>query len=224
MKYIPVVAFILVLVSCNQRDVKPADTGITDMPKPGPAGTVPDSAGKADEKDTVRLTAKDSLLLKVAEQVLVAIKAKDFSRLSSFVHPVRGVRFSPYAYIDTPRGRTLSAKQLAGQEEEQQKFTWGSFDGTGKPIRMNIGEYFDRFVYDKDFLHAEKRSVNEFLGGGNSLNNLKEIYPDAAFTEFYFPGFDPAYGGMDWRTLRLVFQTENGQPYLIAIIHDEWTT
>jgi hypothetical protein len=50
--------------------------------------------------------------------------------------------------------------------------TWGHFDGSGAPIKMTLNNYFKRFVYDVDFVKPEKRSVNKFLGGGNSLNNL----------------------------------------------------
>ncbi len=88
---------------------------------------------------------------------------------------------------------------------------------------MSIKNYFGKFVYDEDFLNAKQKSINEFLGSGNSLNNLREVFPGSDFTEFYFPGFDPKYEGMDWRTLRLVFKTENNRPWLIAIVHDEWT-
>jgi hypothetical protein len=223
MKYISVITFALILVSCNQRDVKPADTGVADTLKPVPAEKIPDSAGKVDETDAVHLTAKDSLLVKVAERVLDAIKARDFSRLSSFVHPGDGVRFSAYGYIDTNHSQVLSAKQVNLMGQQQRVVNWGRYDAGDRSIKMNINGYFSRFVYDADFLHAEKKNVNEFIGFGNSLNNLKEIYPDCDFTEFYFSGFDPKYEGMDWRTLRLVFRTEKGYPYLVAIIHDEWT-
>jgi hypothetical protein len=41
--------------------------------------------------------------------------------------------------------------------------------------------------------------------------------------EYYFPGFDPQYGGMDWRSLKLVFSQADGSWNLAGIIHDEWT-
>lgn len=222
-----VIILLAILFSCNQQDAGLPATSNADTTKstlPGSDSSLKVSPSKpAGQTDTVHLAAGDSLLLKTAENILVAIKDKDFIKLSSFVHPKSGIRFSPYAYVDTVTNRVLSVKQLAEKGSGQQQIAWGRFDGTNKPIRMSIGKYFDRFVYDKDFLHAEKRSVNKFLGSGNSLNNLKEVYPHASFAEFYFPGFDPKYGGMDWRTLRLVFQTEGKQPYLIAIVHDEWT-
>jgi hypothetical protein len=49
------------------------------------------------------------------------------------------------------------------------------------------------------------------------------VYRGDSYSEFYFPGFDPKYDGMDWRALRLVFKKENEKLYLVGIIHDQWT-
>jgi hypothetical protein len=67
---------------------------------------------------------------------------------------------------------------------------WGKFDATGDPIKMTLNNYMQRFVYDVDFAKPEKRSVNEFIGSGNSLNNLDSVYKDCDFTESHFSGFE----------------------------------
>lgn len=41
--------------------------------------------------------------------------------------------------------------------------------------------------------------------------------------EYYLPGENPDYGGLDWQSLRLVFQHKEGAWYLVGVIHDEWT-
>ncbi len=89
---------------------------------------------------------------------------------------------------------------------------------------MTFEEYFARFVYNADFLNAEKSSVNEMIGGGTTTNNLVEIYKGCAFTESYFSGFDKKFDGMDWCSLRLVFKKYEGKFYLVGVVHDEWTT
>ncbi|MBC7850338.1 MAG: hypothetical protein H7Y31_11410 [Chitinophagaceae bacterium] len=81
----------------------------------------------------------------------------------------------------------------------------------------------NRFVYDVDFLNAESRTFNHMVATGNTLQNLKSVYPESVFTESYFSGFEEKYDGMDWRSLKLVFQPENGKLYLVGIIHDQWT-
>jgi hypothetical protein len=59
---------------------------------------------------------------------------------------------------------------------------------------------------------------------GNSVDNAAQVYPDARIVEYHVPGRNPDYGGMDWRSLRLVFEEgEGGRWLLVAVIHDEWT-
>jgi hypothetical protein len=56
------------------------------------------------------------------------------------------------------------------------------------------------------------------------VSNASEYFPGSVVVEYYFPGFDSKYAGMDWQSLRLVFQQENGQWYLVALVHSQWTT
>ena len=44
------------------------------------------------------------------------------------------------------------------------------------------------------------------------------------FIDYHFSGFDQKLNGMDWVSLRLVFEKQNGQYFIVAIIHDQWTT
>ncbi|NLE25228.1 MAG: hypothetical protein GX625_07790, partial [Clostridiaceae bacterium] len=79
------------------------------------------------------------------------------------------------------------------------------------------------FIYDVDFASAEKIGYNEILGHGNTLENSAEVYKDSMVVEYHFPGLDPQYEGMDWRSLRIVFEKHNDTWYLVGIIHDQWT-
>jgi hypothetical protein len=71
--------------------------------------------------------------------------------------------------------------------------------------------------------YAEQIGYNTVLGHGNSLNNSFEIYKDSIIVEYYFSGLDPQYEGMDWRSLRLVFEEKDDIWYIVGIIHDQWT-
>jgi len=107
--------------------------------------------------------------------------------------------------------------------KSQNKIKWLPNEETGKSIRLTIKDYFKKYVYDVDFINADKRAVNKILGTQTTnLNNLTDIYPGCNFTEFHFSGFDPKSEGMDWRSLRLVFKNYKNKQYIVAIIHDEW--
>ena len=166
---------------------------------------------------------KDSLIFALTNQILTSIKVKDFKKFSEFIHPIFGVRFSPYAFIDTSANVKLSAVTLIEQINKQTKLVWGSFDGSGEIIQLTIEEYFNRFVYNADFINAEKKSINKMIGSGNTINNLESIYIGCDFTESYFSGFDKKFEGMDWCCLRLVFKKYNDKYYLVGMVHDQWT-
>ncbi len=157
-----------------------------------------------------------------AEIVIQHLADGDMAGLSDFVHPELGVRFSPYAYVREDHQRFMP-DQLMGLMDDPQIYQWGHYDGTGEPIELTFAAYYQEFVYPVDFANAEQVAYDRVIGQGNTINNPSAFYPDSRFVEYHFSSFDPAYGGMDWQSLRLVFIEEQGQWFLIGIIHDAWT-
>ncbi len=158
-----------------------------------------------------------------AETVLSCLAKSDPECLASYVHPGKGLRFSPSAYIDPESDQVFSAEQLIAAWRSDIRYLWGFEDGTGEPIRLTLHAYFVRFVYDADYAKAEQVAADRVIGRGNTVNNLAEIYPGTRFIEYHFSGFDPQYQGLDWKSLRLVFEQREGAWYLVAIVHDHWT-
>jgi hypothetical protein len=143
--------------------------------------------------------------------------------LAANVHPTKGVSFAPYGFVADQRV-TLLPDQLRETWRADSVLTWGNYDGSGEPITISIREYFDSFVYAADYAKAPVSAVDEQIGTGNSLTNLPKVFPGSRFVEYHFPGFDQKYQGMDWRSLRLVFEERmGGRWWLIAIVSDQWT-
>ncbi len=157
-----------------------------------------------------------------AGEAVNALRNRDMTKLSELIHPDKGVRFSAYSHA-TEKDMTFSASQIADIFNSQQKYFWGSYDGSGDPIELTFEEYFKKFVYDRDFAGAPQVGYNKILGTGNTLVNINEFYPGCNFVEYHFPGFDPQYSGMDWVSLRFVLENKSGTWYLVGILHDQWT-
>jgi len=175
------------------------------------------NGGVLDEK------AAEEAVWKTSAGVIEALKNKDMKTLSGYVHPDKGVRFSPYAYVEKEKDVVLTAKQIEKAMESSEVYLWGNYDGSGEPIELKFSDYYDRFVYDSDFESADYIGFNKTFKSGNTINNAREVYPEAIIVEYHIPYIDPKYEGMDWRSLRLVFEEKNGVWYLTGIIHDEWT-
>ena len=167
-------------------------------------------------------TPSQQQTLQDAIYIKQALAYQNYQALAPFIHPTRGVRFSMYAYIDPKTDKVFSRAQFDQYLKASNfNFTWGGVDGTCDPLFTPVPKYL------KDWVDAGKYksigpTLNRFQGSGNSLNNLKEIYPNADFVEFYYAGSEK-YSGMDWQALRLVFDNYKGKRYLIAIINDQWT-
>lgn len=155
--------------------------------------------------------------------VMEVIKDKDMERLSSIVHPTKGVRFAAYPYVDLELDQVFQGDELVSAFEGSQVYKWGSYDGSGEPIEISFREYYDRFIYDVDFFNPQLIGNNTIIGHGNTEENVSKAYPNGQFIEFYFSGINPEYEGIDWRSLKLVFEQEDGTWYLVGIIHGEWT-
>ncbi|MDQ3393705.1 MAG: hypothetical protein M3512_06285 [Bacteroidota bacterium] len=174
-------------------------------------------------ENTNYVAENDSLVLEKSEEILKYLKIKDYKSFSSFFHPTLGIQFSPYGYVDSTQDIRLTLHQFSDFIDSKNLILWGHYDGSGSPIKLSVEDYFDEFVYNKDFLHAEITTLNKMVGSGNSLNNLENVYSGCPFTESHFSGFEEKYGGMDWASLRLVYKKFDENFYLVAIVHDQWT-
>ncbi len=162
-------------------------------------------------------------LLSAACVVNRCLQQQNWTALATYVHPERGVTFTPYSTVNPDSDLSFTADQIKGLAQDQTVYTWGFEDGRGDPIKMTISQYFQRYVYDRDYTQAVEIGIDRIMTGGNALENLTEAYPGCRFVDFSFPSADPVNDGLDWSSLKLVFQPGNERWYLVGVVHGEWT-
>jgi hypothetical protein len=180
------------------------------------------------QSKTSRLPPKEAeqTIARRARQVLLFLKSRNVAGLSTFVHPRKGLRFSPYHSVNLQKGgdRVFTRNQVKSLLADKKRYRWGEDDGSGDPIRLTFAGYQRKFVYDHDYLRAPDVTYNSAsLSSGNLINNIRESYPAAIIVEYHFPGFEEKYGGMDWTSLWLVFEKQGSEWYLVGLVHGEWT-
>lgn len=158
-----------------------------------------------------------------ADKLIYALSTKDAQTISELTHPAKGVRFTPYTYVSPERDLVFSQEKVKGFFKDQQAYIWGNYDGTGDDIKLTPSQYYDKFVYSNDYINAKEIGYNKVLSSGNMLENQFEIYKNSIVVEYYFPGFNPDYAGLDWRSLRLVFEPYQNDWKLVGIISNQWT-
>ncbi len=174
-----------------------------------------------------------------AVAVLHMLQSKDYARLADVVAP-QGVMIVrdrlPYddygreqdPILDRPdlieAARRLRRGQSYPLELKLAEFSWSqtavpaseNLSESARAETMNIEEFFDRFVFDVDFLPAAGTgSYNEFSRGLERKQRLYEIFPEGEFVEFVVAG-----DAGRWDALRLVFTGDGTGPKLRAVIRD----
>ncbi|HZK27178.1 MAG TPA: spore gernimation protein GerMN, partial [Thermoclostridium sp.] len=125
--------------------------------------------------------------------------------------------------VEVEKDIVLSAEQIKEALDSEQLYIWGAYDGIGEPIELTFAEYMARFVYNQDFLIADEVLFDQYFERGNTINNVFDAYANAHVLEYYYRGFNPEYEGMDWESLKLVFEQKDGKWYLTGVVHDQWT-
>lgn len=187
----------------------PKDTAVVNLP-------IEDSITPPPQGDSLAV-------VRLNQQVLKAIKAGDYEAFARFIHPVQGVRFSLSGFIDTVKDPVFSAARLlefAGPRKSE-KLIWGT-DMEGEPINLTLAQFLKQQLYKADFSTADSVGYKNIFRSGVDEQVMKAAYGKQAFVDNYFPGFKKEYDGMDWQSLRLVFDDYNGKPYLIGAVHEEW--
>lgn len=211
MKKILLSICVISLVACKKESSKPTDHKID--------STTQTTVQTSNPSQTT--ITREEIIKGANDEVLKALKNKDYKRFAEFIHPERGVRFSMYAFVDPKEDKQFSKTDFEKYQPTKTLFTWGSYDGSGDPYRATINDYLGKWVFSKDFTTSQF-SLDKFQVGGNSLNNLEKIYPKFNFTENYIKGTEKN-SEMDWKTLRFVFEEFKGKYYLVGVINDQWT-
>lgn len=207
---------ISILVSCNESSSNSVHDVVAEMEQETVNEAVIDSNSIEIESNI----PTDPILF--ANMVAGKIESKSFEDWSSFSN--QKIFFSPYAYVDTSSIVKISTDELDEVFASGNKQVWGVQDGTGDPIKLTFDEYLDRFINDFSLMDTSEVSymlVKKPKTYGNEVHNIQELYPEAIFVEVHKSADDDM--GMNWRSLILVLQNDNGELKLLGIVHNEWT-
>jgi hypothetical protein len=188
----------------------------------------------------------EAVARQAAMEVIAALKARDMAAVAKWAHPYRGVRFSPSVFVNPETDQVWSAVELPAWFDDRTPRVWGSVEswldyekrGSSSPtyslIRLTPAEYFERYIFDRDYSQGAtiriidnqvfppvERGILESYG-----NNVAGLYPTATQVVFYFQR-TPEQAAQDDKSrrpdrdvLRLVFVGWGASVRLLAIVHD----
>lgn len=202
--------FLICFASCS--DKKP----IAEVQNISAELPVKDSLVKVKEIPVVKTLAEAN------NDVILYLKEKNYKAIGDYIHPKKGVLFSTYLYIQPKTDQHFTKEQYLDNLTSGKDFIWGLQDGTGEIYKTTLNKYLENWVFQRDFSESTL-AENKIEKKGNSINNIKEIFPESQFTVNHLEG-TAEFSKMDWQNLILVFEEFEGKKYLVAILNDQWTT
>ncbi|NOT50731.1 MAG: hypothetical protein HOP10_05595 [Chitinophagaceae bacterium] len=206
--------FTIAFFACKHHDKK------TTIPGKESSGNIKDPVVNIPPEEK---RIDSNLLFTTSTTILTLIKNKNYDSLATYFHPTEGVRFAPYTFTDSS-ARILHGEEFKALAKSNKKISWGLgwLDEEDPDSILTVKQYFNRYVYDVDFLKAP-HSFNQYTNAGTDIDNSQDFYPGANTVHYFFDGFEKKYDGLDFRGLKLVYRLYQGKPYLVGIIHNEWT-
>ena len=175
------------------------------------------------EEGIIKPENAKKIIEETANELISALKNKDAKIITDFVHPEKGVRFTPYTRVSAENDLIVCKEDILSFFEDENLYVWGYYDGSGEEIKLTPDQYYEKFVYSEDFINAKEVGYNEVLTSGNMIENQFEVYKNSIIVEYHIPEIDPQFQGLDWQSLRLVFEEFEGNWKLVGIIHNQWT-
>lgn len=179
---------------------------------------------RRDEPDAVIVqsgSVQNEELAQLALGVADTLRKGDYKALSEYVHPVYGLVFSPYSTINLSSNQCFTVNRVEIAGADTAVYTWGTTVDSGEPIQLTPRQYFESYVYDRDYAKAPVIGFNTIVRTGNALENVTTAFPDAQFVDLCFPATSAE--GTDWSILRMVFEDAGGTLKLSALIHSAYT-
>ena len=160
-----------------------------------------------------------------SKEVLQAIKDNDFNKLSTYVHPQKGVRFSRQSFLYDDDNVIFTADKIRNLASDNTEYHWGW------GVRATPQQYFKYALYYHDYLNVKDIYYNKVIyhAWGAGWGNIPEVFPKSIGVEYFYPGSGPmregpegpTNEGYDWRSLILVYQEYNNNWYLVAIDNND---
>lgn len=164
-------------------------------------------------------------LIDRAQSALSALEHANYTKLAEVSHNPTVVQFLPYIYeLGEVRSVSFGKAELSDLMEQQTALVWGTYDGSGEPIKLTPREYHDTFVYDVDYatITVAKLLDGEAAHSARGLRSVVKHFAGSSFVLYRYEG-TPSAAYNDWKALLLVFHKFDDQWFLIGIGHGEKT-
>jgi hypothetical protein len=158
----------------------------------------------------------------VIKKVTHAIENKNLLKLSEFVHPLKGVRFSQFGYINQEEDLVFKPEEIKTFLMDKKEYKWGVKSGSGDDLILTPKEYFDKYIFFGSFSKANRKSFNKAVDEMGLDQSQSNIYINSVFVDYYFAG-TTKNSNFDWKAIRFIFEEYQNKWFVVGMVYTHWT-
>jgi len=151
----------------------------------------------------------------VANYLLKRLQERNLLAISALTHDELPVKISPKVRLDS-NTFSIDGKLFSKLALTNETIRWYGMMASGEPLELNFEDYWDQYVWNKDYSKAIL-TFNKFENRSSVENNIKSHFPDCDIVEAFLKGDQE----LSWQSLILVFKVHEGKHYLVGLIHDQ---
>jgi len=156
----------------------------------------------------------------ISRPILEAISKKNYSKLCEYISEDKGLRLS-YTSIFNPKFDILLTKdELINNKDLSFDIYFGNYN---ESFNMSLDEVFDFFAVDLKLFEECKINTfyeNDKICRNSDVLNIRKYFPYSDFIDCYFKPSGEC-GDMDWCSIMLVLEKENGGYRLVGLAIDQ---
>lgn len=156
----------------------------------------------------------------LANEIVEALKYKDFAFVDGNVMPWEKLKFVPYANMKN-EWRSMDLDEMLAGIASLDTLNWGKYYGSWVDMELNFGLYFHKYVYDYEYYREWKIVYNVEWLDGDIENNIKQVFPDSYVVEYIRTPW-VFQDEKEWTSLNLVFEQKWNSWFLVALVHNQW--
>lgn len=155
----------------------------------------------------------EDLFIEKTNILLKTLKFQNFRVLQDMIHPILGVKLSPYSYI-LEQDKIIHAHELLTYYNNDVIYNWG-YKGNMEIINLTFPDYYDTYIYNQDFANYDNLYFNKLSIPLQTLDNTRKFYQNSIIMEVQINYQE----NNNYDILRLIFETYKNKWYLIGIVN-----
>jgi len=151
----------------------------------------------------------------ISDIIISVIIDQNFIRITKYVNDKKGLLITMYPVIALKYDPVFTKQQISKFKNTKEEYKWGLEEGSGEMFLGTPNKFFSTFM-DIELNRISRVGMNTMLTTPGYKENQWDVFSNSIVIEYYVnPSSE--FSGMDWLSVRLIFEKIDNKYYLVGL-------